>query len=170
MKHGSNTRRGRGRGNGKRHTNPQNRTYESNGPDVKVRGTAQQVLEKYLVLARDASSSGDRIAAESYLQFAEHYYRVLTANQQQAQANQQAQQGQQGQQGGNGGQQQKPGPGDIALADEPPTVDTGETDFEPAESSQEDAAKPAQAKPRRRTRKPASEAANTEDQPEAASA
>ncbi len=53
--------------------------YESNGPDVKVRGTAQQVLEKYLALARDANSAGDRIAAEGYFQFAEHYYRVMNA-------------------------------------------------------------------------------------------
>lgn len=80
MKHGSNPRRGRSRGNGKRPSN-KNQTFESNGPDVKVRGSAQQVLEKYLSLARDASSSGDRITAESYLQFAEHYYRILSANQ-----------------------------------------------------------------------------------------
>ncbi len=49
---------------------------ESNGPEVKVRGTAQQVQEKYLALARDAFSSGDRIAAEGYFQFAEHYHRI----------------------------------------------------------------------------------------------
>ncbi|MEO5336063.1 MAG: DUF4167 domain-containing protein [Magnetospirillum sp. WYHS-4] len=82
MKHGNNPRRGRSRGgNGKRQFNPRNQTFESNGPDVKVRGTAQQVLEKYLALARDASSAGDRIQAESYLQYAEHYYRILSAAQ-----------------------------------------------------------------------------------------
>ncbi|MCO5091819.1 MAG: DUF4167 domain-containing protein [Bosea sp.] len=59
------------------------RSYESNGPDVKVRGTAQHVAEKYLQLARDAQSSGDTVAAESYFQHAEHYYRILLAAQEQ---------------------------------------------------------------------------------------
>ena len=59
---------------------PRNNTYESSGPEVKVRGSAAQVLERYLAMARDASSAGDRIAAENYLQHAEHYYRVLNAN------------------------------------------------------------------------------------------
>ncbi|MCB2100689.1 MAG: DUF4167 domain-containing protein [Rhodobacterales bacterium] len=96
MKHGSNPRRGRSRGNGKRHPSALKNSYESNGPDVKVRGTAQQVLEKYLALARDATASGDRIAAEAYFQFAEHYYRLIhTAEQaqQQQRANQQQNQG-----------------------------------------------------------------------------
>ena len=52
-------------------------SYDSNGPDGKVRGTAQQVLEKYQALGRDATSAGDRISAEAYFQFAEHYYRVV---------------------------------------------------------------------------------------------
>ena len=55
-------------------------TFDSNGPDVKVRGNASQIHEKYLVLARDANSLGDLVAAESYLQHADHYYRVLNAN------------------------------------------------------------------------------------------
>jgi hypothetical protein len=59
---------------------PRSNTYESSGPEVKVRGSAAQVLERYLALARDASAAGDRIAAENYLQHAEHYYRVLNAN------------------------------------------------------------------------------------------
>ncbi|MDH5750719.1 MAG: DUF4167 domain-containing protein [Rhodospirillales bacterium] len=79
MKHGSNPRRSRSRGNGKRSPS-KNSTFESNGPEVKVRGTAQQVLEKYLSLARDASSAGDRILSEGYFQFAEHYYRILNAD------------------------------------------------------------------------------------------
>ncbi|TPW06777.1 MAG: hypothetical protein FD124_1577 [Alphaproteobacteria bacterium] len=58
-----------------------NRAFESNGPDIKVRGSASTVYEKYLQLARDANSSGDRVMAESYLQHAEHYYRVLRAMQ-----------------------------------------------------------------------------------------
>lgn len=56
-----------------------NRVFESNGPDVKLRGTATQLHEKYLALARDAQSSGDRVAAEGYFQYAEHYQRVLSA-------------------------------------------------------------------------------------------
>ena len=81
MKHGSNPRRARSRGNGKRHPSPRGgQSIESNGPEVKVRGTAQQVQEKYLALARDAFSSGDRIAAEGYFQFAEHYHRMYRAD------------------------------------------------------------------------------------------
>jgi len=57
------------------------RSYESNGPDVKIRGTALHIAEKYLQLARDAQSSGDRVGAESYLQHAEHYFRIVTAAQ-----------------------------------------------------------------------------------------
>ena len=80
MKHGSNPRRARSRGNGKRHPSPRGgQSIESNGPEVKVRGTAQQVQEKYLALARDAFSSGDRIAAEGFFQFAEHYHRIHRA-------------------------------------------------------------------------------------------
>lgn len=59
--------------------NPLTRTYESNGPDVKIRGTAQQVADKYATLARDAQSSGDRVMAENYLQHAEHYNRIIAA-------------------------------------------------------------------------------------------
>jgi len=77
MKHASNQRRGRSRGNGKRQPQGKNRNFESSGPEAKVRGSAQQVLDKYLAMARDAMSSGDRIAAEGYLQHAEHYYRIL---------------------------------------------------------------------------------------------
>ncbi len=55
-------------------------TFDSNGPDVKVRGNASQIHEKYLLLARDANAVGDLVAAESYLQHADHYYRLLNAN------------------------------------------------------------------------------------------
>jgi hypothetical protein len=79
MKHGPGGRRGRSRGNGKRHPSSFNRNFESSGPDIKVRGTAHQVLEKYLALARDAASVGDRVSAENYLQHAEHYYRIINA-------------------------------------------------------------------------------------------
>jgi hypothetical protein len=79
MKHKPNVRRGRNRGNGKRYVPLRNQTFESNGPDGKIRGTAQQVYERYLALGRDATSSGDPIAAESYYQHGEHYYRLLHA-------------------------------------------------------------------------------------------
>jgi len=59
---------------------PRQQTFDSNGPDIRVRGNAYQVLEKYLALARDASASGDRISAENYLQHAEHYYRLINAH------------------------------------------------------------------------------------------
>ena len=61
--------------------NSLNRVYESNGPDVKVRGTAQTVAEKYAQLGRDAQSSGDNVMAESYFQFSEHYFRTWAAAQ-----------------------------------------------------------------------------------------
>jgi hypothetical protein len=57
-----------------------NRSFDSTGPDVKLRGTAPQLYDKYLQLARDANAGGDRVAAENYLQHAEHYYRVMLAN------------------------------------------------------------------------------------------
>jgi hypothetical protein len=65
-----------------------NHVFDSNGPDVRVRGTAQQLFEKYLQLGRDATSSGDRVMAESYFQHAEHYFRILNAMMQAAQQNQ----------------------------------------------------------------------------------
>src|SRR5277367_6359282 len=64
-----------------------NHVFDSNGPDVRVRGTAQQLFEKYLQLGRDATSSGDRVTAESYFQHAEHYFRILNAMNQAAAQN-----------------------------------------------------------------------------------
>jgi len=83
MKPGPNSKRSRGRGNQRRQNvsnNPRTQVYESNGPEVRIRGTVNQVLEKYLNLARDATSSGDHVAAENFFQHAEHYYRILSAN------------------------------------------------------------------------------------------
>ena len=68
-------------GSNRRGPNPLTRSYESNGPDVKIRGTAHHVGEKYLQLARDAQSSGDPVMAESYLQHAEHYFRLIASAQ-----------------------------------------------------------------------------------------
>jgi hypothetical protein len=66
-----------------------NHVFDSNGPDLRIRGTAQQLFEKYLQLGRDATSGGDRVMAESYFQHAEHYFRILNAMNQAAQQNQQ---------------------------------------------------------------------------------
>lgn len=86
MKPGPNLKqRSRGRNNnggGKKHMSPRNQTYDSNGPDIRIRGNAHQVLEKYLTMARDAASQGDRIAAENYYQHAEHYFRVINSQNQ----------------------------------------------------------------------------------------
>ncbi|HEY4164158.1 MAG TPA: DUF4167 domain-containing protein [Dongiaceae bacterium] len=91
----NNNRRGRGRGQRKPHGGPhggggggghgghggvpKGQTYDSTGPDIRVRGNAYQVLEKYLQLARDAGTVGDRVAAENFLQHADHYYRVVAS-------------------------------------------------------------------------------------------
>ncbi len=118
---GRNHRPGGGGGGGGspiRHNNGQiplnrNHVFDSNGPDLRIRGTAQQLFEKYLQLGRDATSSGDRVMAEGYFQHAEHYFRILNAiaqAAQQSQANQQAhhapraRHGQDGDQGERGGQ------------------------------------------------------------------
>jgi len=77
-------KRMRGRNNQHRKSqNPLTRVYESNGPDVKIRGTASHIAEKYIQLARDAQSSGDPVAAENYYQHAEHYFRLIAAAQEQ---------------------------------------------------------------------------------------
>ncbi|HUK58976.1 MAG TPA: DUF4167 domain-containing protein [Stellaceae bacterium] len=55
-------------------------TFESSGPNVKIRGNAYQVFERYIAMAREASSAGDRIAAENFYQHAEHYFRVMNAD------------------------------------------------------------------------------------------
>jgi hypothetical protein len=82
VRQGQQNRRGRGRNNnrkGQHHHNPLSRSFESNGPDVKIRGTPAHIAEKYLALARDAQSSGDPVLAENYLQHAEHYSRIIMA-------------------------------------------------------------------------------------------
>jgi hypothetical protein len=73
----------RGRNRNNKGPNPLTRSYESNGPDVKIRGTAQHIAEKYSQLSRDAQASGDPVAAENYLQHAEHYFRIIAAAQEQ---------------------------------------------------------------------------------------
>jgi uncharacterized protein DUF4167 len=86
MRNGQNKRM-RGRNNHRKSHNPMARVYESNGPDVKIRGNPSHIAEKYIQLARDAQASGDPVAAENYYQHAEHYYRVIAAAQEQFRQN-----------------------------------------------------------------------------------
>ena len=93
----NNNKRMRGRNNNNNHNNrrsqnPMTRVFESNGPDIKIRGTASHIAEKYVQLARDARSSGDPVAAENYYQHAEHYFRLIAAAQEQLRQNQPQQQ------------------------------------------------------------------------------
>jgi hypothetical protein len=88
MRNGQNNKRMRNRNNNnhnnnRRGQNPMTRVFESNGPDIKIRGTASHIAEKYLQLARDARSSSDPVAAENYYQHAEHYFRLIAAAQEQ---------------------------------------------------------------------------------------
>jgi hypothetical protein len=102
MRNGQNKQRmrnNRGGGGGGGHNqnrrggqNPLTRVYESNGPEIKIRGTASHIAEKYLQLARDAQSSGDPVSAENYFQHAEHYFRIIAAAQEQFRQNQPQQQ------------------------------------------------------------------------------
>lgn len=73
--------RGRNRPKG---PNPLTRSYESNGPDVKIRGTPQHIADKYAQLARDALAAGDPVAAENYFQHGEHYFRIVSGAQEQS--------------------------------------------------------------------------------------
>ncbi|MBH69492.1 MAG: hypothetical protein CMM58_14145 [Rhodospirillaceae bacterium] len=80
MRQGSHSKRSRGRGGNRRSGTPnRNHTFDSNGPDIRIRGNAHQVHEKYINLAREASTNGEVVLAESYFQHAEHYYRILSA-------------------------------------------------------------------------------------------
>lgn len=83
MRHGNSSRRQRGRNNGGRRNSggapKRSQVYDSNGPDVRIRGTAHQVCEKYLALAKDSSAAGDIVLAESYMQHAEHYQRIINS-------------------------------------------------------------------------------------------
>lgn len=90
MRQNAPQRRGRGRPSGRRgFNNSPNRSYDSSGPEVKIRGTASTVYDKYQTLGRDAVLSGDRVAAENYFQHAEHYYRLVQAAKPQAGENEQ---------------------------------------------------------------------------------
>ena len=112
MRNGQNNKRMRNRNNNnhnnnRRGQNPMTRVFESNGPDIKIRGTASHIAEKYLQLARDARSSGDPVAAENYYQHAEHYFRLIAAAQEQFRQSQPQHQ-----------QQQQPRPDEVMGSDD----------------------------------------------------
>jgi hypothetical protein len=91
MRNVQNNKRMRGRNNNnnnhRKNQNPMSRVFESNGPDVKIRGTSSHIAEKYVQLARDAHTSGDPVSAENYYQHAEHYFRLIAAAQEQFRQN-----------------------------------------------------------------------------------
>ncbi len=128
MRHGATNRRQRNRGgsgssgnnnNGgsPRRGNGPNRmqVFDSNGPDVRIRGTAYQVTEKYMNLAKDAASAGDRVLAESYLQHAEHYQRIISTWDEDVRGDARPQQQQQGFQGRSENVQEENAEGDLSL-------------------------------------------------------
>jgi hypothetical protein len=106
VRQGQQNRRGRGRNNNRKghHGNPLSRSFESNGPAERIRGTPAHIAEKYLSLAREAQSSGDPVLAENYLQHAEHYSRIIMAYRDQF--NQPGD-------GSNGGGHRMRGPGEV---------------------------------------------------------
>ena len=141
---GPNNKRPRGyRGNGRRPGfHGRGSTFESNGPEGKIRGTAFQVIEKYQALAQDALSAGDRIGAENFFQHAEHYYRVVAANGWDQRG--QRQHGQQPQQQQPQPQQrvepeQRPNGGQERAANSEPQAQAAQADEAPAEATEEHA-------------------------------
>jgi hypothetical protein len=119
VRQGQQNRRGRGRNNNRKggHHNPLSRSFESNGPAERIRGTPAHIAEKYLSLARDAQSSGDTVLEQNYLQHAEHYNRIIMAYRDQF--------NQPGEGGMNGGGQRMRVPGDMSEAFE----DAGDDDM-----------------------------------------
>ncbi len=172
----SNKSRSRNKGGNRRQQNPNNnanivnRVFDSAGPEGKVRGTPQQIVEKYTQLARDAQLSGDRVAAESFMQHSEHYSRMLAvAQQEQAKkqaehsARQAEQAEQQRQRNEQRAQQQAAQPPQAVSEAAAVTEPEPAAQPEPAESGnlvETPENKPPRRKSRPRTRKPAvSEAA-----------
>lgn len=166
-----NQRRPRGRNNNNnrgRHQNPRNQTFDSNGPEGRVRGSATQVLDRYLAQARDAQAADDGVLAENLFQHAEHYYRVLSAanaqfeqQQRERQANYDERRGGQRNEGGDGQRDGEAKDGEAenreAKAEEAPRA--AEADVE-----QDDAPKP------RGRRRPAAEKEDAPAESEAAPA
>lgn len=169
MKNSNNNRRQRSRGNGRRYPNQRGNSFESSGPEAKVRGSAQQVLDKYQSLARDAFSAGDRILAEGYLQHAEHYYRILnTDNANGGRDNNRGQQGRNNN-GADQGENQKPSEETASSenSDAPAqaTEDAGQSASE--DTSDEPKRKPRQRRPKKEVPIEAAETDAPAEQPSA---
>ncbi len=131
MRSAQKSNRARGRGNRKSNGNNVNRVYDSSGPEGKVRGTPQQIIDKYLSLARDAQTSGDRVMAENFLQHAEHYQRILLlATASQADRRDQS----------SDAEDDAPGTGDQPMVEERPRPRAnGTSDAEPTEPERAEA-------------------------------
>ncbi len=119
-----------------------NHVFDSSGPDMRLRGTAQQLFEKYLQLGRDATGAGDRVMAESYFQHAEHYFRILNAMNQAAAAQQEQYQQRRGPRGGGEGYDQQGQAEGEAQQHQPGEVNgyagdqDGEAEPDPREAAQ----------------------------------
>ncbi len=146
----------RSRGRGRKPQNPLSRNYESNGPDVKIRGNASHIAEKYSTLARDAQSNGDTVMAENYFQHAEHYNRIVAAAQAQK-AEEQAQREEQMAQQQANGRGPQPDLEEDGETNANPLNDEASEDASPADG-EEAQAKPQKSGRNRRPRKPAAEA------------
>ncbi len=127
-------RRPGGNSNNNNHSNP-NRHYESVGPDVKIRGSAQQVLEKYQQYARDAHTSGDRVLSEAYHQFAEHYQRIVTKQTEAKDKQQQRNNAERDSRREKHNENRNSGPDDVANKDDAPKA---EAEVSPRERQAED--------------------------------
>jgi len=146
----------RSRGRNRKPQNPLSRNYESNGPDIKIRGNAGHIAEKYSTLARDALSNGDTVMAENYHQHAEHYNRLIAAAQAQRAEEQAAM---------NNGRGPQPDVNDAsnqganAAGDEQPSVNEEAAEADSSDENTSDA------KPRRntRSRRPRKQAAEADD-------
>lgn len=150
----------RSRGRGRKPQNPLSRNYESNGPDVKIRGNASHIAEKYSTLARDAQSNGDTVMAENYYQHAEHYNRIVAAAQAQR-AEEQAQREEQM------AQHQANGRGPQPDVDENAEAQAESAAVEASDEGANPDGEDAQAKPQKsgRGRRPR-KSASTESKPE----
>ena len=162
MRQGQQHKRMRGRG--RKGPNPLSRAYESNGPDVKIRGTALQVAEKYLQMSRDAQAAGDRVHSENLLQHAEHYFRIVAA----AQAQSQAAQAQQPRAEEGGERQQQPVPNEqpsVGPSDPQPYVNGNGADPEAKPEVKSEAATAEAKQPEPDGEKPEAKAEEAEPRP-----
>ena len=168
MRPSNQNKRSRGRSGGRKHVSPLSRNFESNGPDVKIRGNAAHIAEKYVQLARDAQASGDSVMAENYFQHAEHYFRIVSAAQAQ---NPQRTEQQQPQADSDSDDADSDAEGETVRADSSSQdvkvtqeADSGDQDADSEE--QESPRKPRERRPRRKPRVAEEAAANPSEAPQ----